>query len=91
MELKKLKRIGIIILVLSLLLFTFSNLREVEIQLFFWQVPMPLALLIFLTALIGFVIGVFVALNIGKDKTPKVDPTLPPDPLAPDPRNPPQP
>lgn len=72
---KKLKRIGIIILLLSLLLFVFSNLQEIEISILIWEPKMPLALLIFLTALIGFVIGVFVALNVGKDK--KTDPVQP--------------
>ena len=65
MELRKLKRIGIIILLLLLLLFVFSNLQPIEIQLLFWRPTMPLALLIFLTALLGFVIGMFVALNVG--------------------------
>lgn len=79
MELRKLKRIGIIILVLSLLLFVFSNLGDTEIQLLLWNPTMPLALLIFLCALIGFVIGMLVALSMGKDKKPRTSPTPKPN------------
>ena len=78
MELRKLKRIGIIILVLTLLLFVFSNLGETEIQLLLWNPTMPLALLIFLCALIGFAIGMLVAVNMGKSK--KSRPTSLPQP-----------
>ncbi len=75
MELKKLKRTGIIILVLLLLLFIFTNIRPVEITLFFWHFDMPLALLILLTVLTGFVLGIVAALSLSwkKDKSDKPD------------------
>ena len=95
MELKKLKRIGIIILVLFLLLFVFANLEKAQISFFpGLEVDMPLALVIFLSALVGFVIGVFVALNVGREKKsnpvpqpPKPAPSEPP-PQPPEPGEP---
>ena len=68
MELKKLKRIGIIILVLALLLFIFTNRANVPVYLFFITVDMPLILLMVFTALVGFALGIYTALNVGKEK-----------------------
>ena len=71
----KFKRISVLVLALSLLAFVFLNLEDTSIELFFWQPTIPMALLIFVVALIGFLIGIFVALNIGKSKQPATDKT----------------
>ena len=71
----KFKRISVLVLALSLLAFVFLNLEDTSIELFFWQPTIPMALLIFVVALIGFLIGIFVALNIGKSKQPAADKT----------------
>ena len=71
----KLKRISVLVLALSLLAFVFLNLEDTSIELFFWQPTIPMALLIFVVALIGFLIGIFAALNIGKSKQPATDKT----------------
>lgn len=66
METKKLKRIGIIILVLSVLLLVFQNLDVVEVNIFIWSPELPLALLILLTCLIGVALGLVATLKAGK-------------------------
>ena len=66
METKKLKLIGIIILVLSLLLLVFQNMAAVEVQIFIWNPELPLALLILLTCLIGVALGLITTLRVGK-------------------------
>lgn len=75
MAMTKFKRISVLVLALSLLAFVFLNLEDTSIELFFWQPTIPMALLIFVVALIGFLIGIFVALNIGKSKQPATDKT----------------
>jgi uncharacterized integral membrane protein len=80
MAMKKLKRISVLVLALSLLVFVFLNLEDTSIELFFWQPTIPMALLIFVVALIGFLIGIFAALKIGKGQQPTTDKTQTPTP-----------
>ena len=68
MELRKLKRIGIIIVILSLALLIFQNLQEAPISFFFLHFDIPVALLILITLLGGFALGMFAAINSGKAK-----------------------
>lgn len=76
----KLKRISVLVLALSLLAFVFLNLEDTSIELFFWQPTIPMALLIFVVALIGFLIGIFAAWKIGKNPQPATDKTQTPTP-----------
>ncbi len=76
----KFKRISVLVLALSLLVFVFLNLEDTSIELFFWQPTIPMALLIFVVALIGFLMGIFAALNIGKNPQPVTDKTQTPTP-----------
>lgn len=49
-----------IILVLLLVIFTAQNVEDVTIRLFFWQLTISRALMIFFVLAIGFVIGLIV-------------------------------
>ena len=68
MELRKLKRIGIIIVVLSLALLIFQNLHDAPISFFFLNFDIPVSLLILITLLAGFALGMIAAINMGKEK-----------------------
>ena len=68
MEVKKLKRIGILIAVLALLLFIFTNTESTEISVFLWHPEVPLILVMMVPLLIGLALGVYIARNVGKDK-----------------------
>ena len=75
MEVKKLKRIGILIIVLGLLLFIFTNTDTTPITFFLWDVEAPLILVMLLPLLIGMALGVYVSRNVGKEKKkPSHDP-----------------
>lgn len=68
---KKLKRIGAIILVLSTLLFIFTNTESAPVTVLYRDFEMPLILVMLVPLLIGFVLGLYVARNIGRDKAAK--------------------
>ena len=74
MEVKKLKRIGIVVLVLAVALFIFQNTDAAPISLFLWDVNAPLILVMLLPLLIGIAVGVYIARNVGKEK-PEAKPT----------------
>lgn len=77
MELRKLKRLGILIALLCLLLFVLSNMHDAQVMLIIWRKELPLSLALLFAALIGFVVGVFVTWKI--EHKPKHS-AEPPDP-----------
>jgi uncharacterized integral membrane protein len=54
-----LKIILIVIVACLTLIFTIQNLAAVTVSIFFWEISLSLALLIFFMLLIGFIIGWF--------------------------------
>lgn len=54
---------GWIILIVSILILIvmLQNIRDVSVQMLFWRIDIPLVLLIFLTVIIGFIIGYFLS------------------------------
>jgi len=75
MEMKKLKRIGIVIMVLALTLFIFTNTESAPISLFLWDFNTPLILVMLLPLLIGIALGVYIARNVGKNDKPTANET----------------
>ena len=71
MEVKKLKRIGVIILVLALLLFIFTNTESAPITVIYRDFEVPLILVMLMPLLFGFALGMYVARNIGREKPKK--------------------
>ncbi len=68
----KAKLIIVLILVILAIIVVFQNTDQVETKLVFATVIMPRALLLFLTTLVGFAVGVLVALSLSKKrKAPK--------------------
>ncbi|MCG6534724.1 MAG: LapA family protein [Syntrophales bacterium LBB04] len=53
------KIILIVIVVCLALLFTIRNVAAVTVSIFFWQISLSLALLIFFTLAVGFIVGWF--------------------------------
>ena len=58
---QKVKITLIAILVVLVLIIIFQNMKTTTTQLLFFSIEMPLAVLLFLTALIGFFIGFLIA------------------------------
>ena len=80
MEMRKLKRIGVVILVLALVLLIFSNRGEVPIHfLFGFHMNISLILLMVGNVLIGFALGIYVARNIGNKVKSDSSPSQPTD------------
>ena len=65
---RNLKLIVIGILSLLALILILQNTSEVQTRLLFMSMTMPLAFLLFLTALLGFLIGILVSLRTMKKK-----------------------
>ena len=59
--------IGLVLVVLAIII-VFQNTDQVETKLLFATVIMPRALLLFLTTLVGFAVGVLVALSLSKKR-----------------------
>jgi uncharacterized integral membrane protein len=55
---KRVKMIGILILALSVGIIVLQNTESVQTKILFFTFTMPRAVLLFLTALIGFIMGV---------------------------------
>jgi uncharacterized integral membrane protein len=53
------KIILIVIVACLALLFTIQNVAAVTVSIFFWQISLSLALLIFFTLAVGFIVGWF--------------------------------
>lgn len=61
MSLRNLKLIAIGIVSILVLVIIFRNLESVQTDLLFFTIELPRAVLLFLTTLIGFIIGLFTA------------------------------
>jgi uncharacterized integral membrane protein len=64
----KAKLIIVLVLVILAIVIVFQNTEQVETKLLFATVIMPRALLLFLTTLVGFAVGVLVALSLSKKR-----------------------
>ena len=62
----KIKLLVVLVLALLCVIVVFQNTEKMETQVLWVTVTMPRALLLFVTALIGFVIGVFVSLMVSR-------------------------
>lgn len=67
MSLNTLKKIGIGIVSIIVLIVIFQNIETVETQILFFSFKLPRAILLFLTTLIGFIVGLFAAYFLMKD------------------------
>jgi uncharacterized integral membrane protein len=65
---KRVKMIGILILALSVGIIVLQNTESVQTKILFFTFTMPRAVLLFLTALIGFIMGVLSSLLISRKK-----------------------
>ena len=65
----RLKLVGIAVLALSIGIVVLQNTESVETKILFFSITMPRALLLFLTALIGFIIGLLSSLRLGGKKS----------------------
>jgi uncharacterized integral membrane protein len=66
---KRAKMIGILVLALSVAIVILQNTESVETKILFLSFTMPRAALLFLTALIGFILGVLSSLSVGRKKS----------------------
>ena len=66
---KRAKMIGILVLALSVLIVLLQNTESVQTNILFFSFTMPRAVLLFLTALVGFIIGLLSALSFGRKKS----------------------
>ena len=65
---KRIKFIGIGVLVLLIVVVVLQNTEKVDTKLLFFTISMPRALLLAATAAIGFLIGIFSSFRIRKVK-----------------------
>ncbi len=65
---KRAKMIGILVLALFIGIVLLQNTESVQTKILFFSFTMPRAVLLFLTALIGFIIGVLSSLRVGRTK-----------------------
>ena len=63
------KMIGILVLALFIGIVVLQNTERVQTHILFFTITMPRAVLLFLTALIGFIIGVLSSLLVSRKKT----------------------
>ena len=66
---KRAKIIAILVLALSVAIILLQNTESVETKILFLSFTMPRAVLLFLTALIGFILGVLSSLSVGRKKS----------------------
>lgn len=66
---KRAKIIGILILALFILIVVLQNTERIQTHILLFTFTMPRAVLLFLTALIGFIIGVLSSLSVGRKKS----------------------
>jgi uncharacterized integral membrane protein len=66
---RRAKMIGILVLALFIGIVVLQNTERVQTHIIFFTITMPRAVLLFLTALIGFIIGVLSSLLMGRKKT----------------------
>ena len=61
--------IGILVLALSVAIVVLQNTESVQTKILFFSFTMPRAVLLFFTALTGFIIGVLSSLIVGRKKS----------------------
>jgi len=66
---RRAKMIGILLLALFIGIVILQNTESVQTKILFFSFTTPRAVLLFLTALIGFIIGVLSSLLMGRKKT----------------------
>lgn len=66
---KRAKMIGILVLALSVAIVVLQNTESVQTKILFFSFTMPIAVLLFFTALTGFIIGVLSSLIVGRKKS----------------------
>jgi len=66
---KRAKMIGILVPALFMGIVLLQNTESVQTKILFFSFTMPRAVLLFLTALIGFIIGVLASLLFSRKKT----------------------
>jgi len=66
---KRVKMIGILVLALSIGIVVLQNTESVQTNILFFTIIMPRAVLLFLTALFGFIIGLLASLSFGRKKS----------------------
>ncbi len=66
---KRAKIIGILVLALAVAIIVLQNSESVETKILFFSFTMPRAVLLFLTTLIGFILGVLSSLSVGRKKS----------------------
>ena len=66
---KRVKIIGILVLALSVGIVVLQNTESVQTKILFFTFTMPRAVLLFLTVLIGFIIGVLSSLLVSRKKS----------------------
>jgi uncharacterized integral membrane protein len=64
----KLKVVVVLILLIVVSILVFQNTDSVETKLLFTTVTMPRALLLFTTAILGFVAGILVAVSLSRKR-----------------------
>jgi uncharacterized integral membrane protein len=62
------KKIAILVLAVLLAVVIFQNSRVAVVQLLFWKITMSMIVLIFMVALIGFVIGWLTRHHVAESK-----------------------
>jgi uncharacterized integral membrane protein len=62
---RRIKLVFIAILLILIAIIILQNTESVETQLLFYTLTMPRALLLLCTALLGFIVGLFSAVQIG--------------------------
>ena len=65
---KRIKIIGISVLILLIVIVVLQNTERVDTRLLFFTITMPRALLLAATAAIGFIIGLMSSLKISRNK-----------------------
>lgn len=66
---KRAKMIAILLLALSVGIVVLQNTESVQTKILFFSFTTPRAVLLFLTALIGFIIGLLSSLRLGRKKS----------------------
>ena len=66
---KRIKKIGILVLALFIGIVVLQNTESVQTKILFLTITMPRAVLLFLTALIGFIIGILSSWRMGRKES----------------------
>jgi len=70
----KTKIIIIIVLLILLIIFVLQNTAVVKVELFFWPIDLPVALLLFICFALGLIIGLIIPAS--RTKKPEKEPDM---------------